>query len=68
MGEVRSSAYIDLQAMARRAIEHIGYTKAEYQFDYNSCGILTAIHEQAATSTAVCRVKTRSCRAPATRA
>ena len=46
MGEVRSSAYIDLQAMARRAIEHIGYTKAEYQFDYNSCGILTAIHEQ----------------------
>ncbi|MGI6242698.1 MAG: methionine adenosyltransferase [Prevotella sp.] len=46
MGEVRSNAYIDLQAMARKAIKHTGYTKAEYQFDYNSCGILTAIHEQ----------------------
>ena len=46
MGEVSSKAYIDLQAMARRAIRHTGYTKAEYQFDYNSCGILTAIHEQ----------------------
>ena len=46
MGEVRSHAYIDLQTMARRAIKHIGYTKAEYQFDYNSCGVLTAIHEQ----------------------
>ena len=46
MGEVRSSEYVDLQTMARRAIEKIGYTKAEYQFDYNSCGILTAIHEQ----------------------
>lgn len=46
MGEVRSKAYIDLQTMARRAIKHIGYSKAEYQFDYNSCGILTAIHEQ----------------------
>jgi S-adenosylmethionine synthetase len=46
MGEVRSKAYIDLQTMARRAIEHIGYTKAEYQFDSKSCGILTAIHEQ----------------------
>lgn len=46
MGEVRSQAYIDLQTMARRAIKHIGYSKAEYQFDYNSCGILSAIHEQ----------------------
>lgn len=46
MGEVRSSEYVDLQTTARRAIEKIGYTKAEYQFDYNSCGILTAIHEQ----------------------
>lgn len=48
MGEVRSKAYIDLQTMARRAITHIGYTKAEYQFDAESCGILTAIHEQSA--------------------
>ncbi len=46
MGEVRSQAYIDLQAMAREAIKKIGYNKGEYQFDYNSCGILTAIHEQ----------------------
>ncbi len=46
MGEVRSDVYIDLQTIARKAIEHIGYTKAEYQFDANSCGILTAIHEQ----------------------
>ncbi len=46
MGEVRSEAYIDLQTVARRAIKRIGYSKGEYQFDYNSCGILTAIHEQ----------------------
>lgn len=46
MGEVSSQVYIDLQAMARDAIKEIGYTKAEYQFDHNSCGILTAIHEQ----------------------
>lgn len=46
MGEVRSEAYIDLQTVARLAIKHIGYSKGEYQFDYNSCGILTAIHEQ----------------------
>ncbi|MBR5919188.1 MAG: methionine adenosyltransferase [Prevotella sp.] len=48
MGEVRSEAYIDLQTMARRTINKIGYTKSEYQFDGNSCGILTAIHEQSA--------------------
>lgn len=46
MGEVTSSEYIDLQTIARRTIERIGYTKSEYQFDCNSCGILTAIHEQ----------------------
>lgn len=46
MGEVRSEAYIDLQAIARRTINRIGYTKAEYQFDGDSCGIMTAIHEQ----------------------
>ena len=48
MGEVRSEVYIDLQTIARNAIKRIGYTKAEYQFDGNSCGILTAIHEQSA--------------------
>ena len=46
MGEVHSSAYIDLQTVARKTINRIGYTKAEYQFDGNSCGILSAIHEQ----------------------
>jgi S-adenosylmethionine synthetase len=48
MGEVRSDVYIDLQTIARKTIRKIGYTKAEYQFDDNSCGILTAIHEQSA--------------------
>ncbi len=46
MGEVHSEAYIDLQTIARKTIEKIGYTKAEYQFDSKSCGIMTAIHEQ----------------------
>ena len=46
MGEVSSSVYIDLQTIARKTINRIGYTKSEYQFDGNSCGILTAIHEQ----------------------
>ncbi len=48
MGEVRSDVYIDLQTIARNTIKKIGYTKAEYQFDGDSCGILTAIHEQSA--------------------
>jgi S-adenosylmethionine synthetase len=48
MGEVRSEEYIDLQTIARNTIKRIGYTKAEYQFDGNSCGILSAIHEQSA--------------------
>ena len=51
MGEVRSEVYIDLQTIARNTIKRIGYTKAEYQFDGNSCGILTAIHEQSADIT-----------------
>ena len=46
MGEVSSNVYIDLQTIARNTIKRIGYTKAEYQFDGNSCGILSAIHEQ----------------------
>ena len=46
MGEVRSDVYIDVQTIARNTIKRIGYTKAEYQFDGDSCGILTAIHEQ----------------------
>ncbi|WP_322969650.1 methionine adenosyltransferase [Faecalibacter sp. LW9] len=45
-GEVKSKAYIDLQKVARDTIKEIGYTKSEYMFDANSCGILSAIHEQ----------------------
>lgn len=45
-GEVRSEAYVDVQSVARRVINRIGYTKSEYMFDGNSCGILSAIHEQ----------------------
>ena len=47
-GEVKSSAYVDLQDIARRVINKIGYTKSEYMFDGNSCGIFSAIHEQSA--------------------
>ena len=46
MGEVRSEEYIDLQTIARKTINGIGYTKSEYKFDGDSCGILNAIHEQ----------------------
>ena len=45
-GEVKSSAYIDVQDVARRVVERIGYTKSEYQFEAKSCGVLSAIHEQ----------------------
>ena len=45
-GEVKSEAYADLQEIVRRTIRRIGYTKAEYQFDADSCGVLSAIHEQ----------------------
>jgi S-adenosylmethionine synthetase len=47
-GEVTTSAYINLQDLAREVIERIGYTKAEYKFDAQSCGILTALHSQSA--------------------
>lgn len=45
-GEVRSNAYIDTQSIARGVIRRIGYTKSDYKFDADSCGVLTAIHEQ----------------------
>lgn len=45
-GEVKSKAYIDLQKIARDTINEIGYNKSEYMFDANSCGVLSAIHEQ----------------------
>lgn len=47
-GEVKSEAYVDLQEVARRVIKRIGYTKGEYMFEGNSCGVFSAIHEQSA--------------------
>ena len=45
-GEVKTQAYIDVQSIARDVINRIGYTKGEYMFDGNSCGVISAIHEQ----------------------
>ncbi len=45
-GEVKTTAYVDLQKIARGVIKRIGYTKAEYRFDANSCSVLSALHEQ----------------------
>lgn len=45
-GEVKSRAYLDVQEIARQVIRRIGYTRSEYMFEANSCGILSAIHEQ----------------------
>jgi S-adenosylmethionine synthetase len=45
-GEVKTETFLDVQSIARQVIEKIGYTKSEYMFDANSCGILSAIHEQ----------------------
>ncbi len=47
-GEVKSKAYLDVQSIARDVIRKIGYTKSEYMFEANSCGVLSAIHEQSA--------------------
>jgi S-adenosylmethionine synthetase len=47
-GEVKSEAYLDVQEIAREVIRKIGYTKSEYMFEANSCGIFSAIHEQSA--------------------
>ena len=47
-GEVKSRAYVDLQDIARRVINRIGYTRSEYKFDGDSCGVFSAIHEQSA--------------------
>src|SRR5690606_8432632 len=47
-GEVKSNAYLDVQHIAREVIRDIGYTKSEYMFEANSCGVLSAIHEQSA--------------------
>ena len=48
MGEVKSEAYVDIQTTVRSTINKIGYNKAEYMFDGNSCGVMSALHEQSA--------------------
>ena len=47
-GEVKSQVYLDVQKIARDVIRKIGYTKAEYMFEADSCGVISAIHEQSA--------------------
>ena len=47
-GEVKTTGYIDVQNIARNVIRKIGYNKSEYQFDADSCGVISAIHEQSA--------------------
>ena len=47
-GEVKTSAYVDIQKVVRKVIRKIGYNKSEYQFDADSCGVISAIHEQSA--------------------
>lgn len=45
-GEVKTTGYVDVQKIARKVIQRIGYTEAAYRFDYNSCGVISTIHEQ----------------------
>ena len=47
-GEIRTNTYVDVQDVAREVINRVGYTKAEYRFDGDSCGVFSAIHEQSA--------------------
>ena len=47
-GEIKTNAYVDLQRIAREVINRVGYTKGEYMFEGNSCGVFSAIHEQSA--------------------
>ena len=56
-GEVKSKAYLDVQQIARDVINKIGYTKSEYMFDGNSCGVFSAIHEQSEDINQRCRQK-----------
>jgi len=45
-GEIKTTTYLDVQSIARETIKKIGYTKSEYMFDANSCGIISALHDQ----------------------
>ena len=47
-GEIKTKTYVDVSRVAREVIDKIGYNKSEYMFDANSCGVLSAIHEQSA--------------------
>jgi len=53
-GEVKSKAYLDVQTIAREVIRKIGYTKSEYMFEADSCGVLSAIHEQSGYDVWIC--------------
>src|SRR5665648_1228972 len=66
-GEVKTKTYIDVQSIIRDVINKIGYTKAEYMFDGNSCGIFSAIHEQSPDINQGVVRKKRKIRAQATR-
>jgi S-adenosylmethionine synthetase len=66
-GEVKSETYVEVQEVARKVIQKIGYTKAEYRFDADSCGVLVAIHEQSPDINRGVDRKNKKTRAPATR-
>jgi len=66
-GEVKSKAYLDVQEIARGVIRKIGYTKSEYMFEANSCGILSAIHEQSGDITRVLTGRKKKNRGQVTR-
>ena len=66
-GEVKSEAYVDLQDTIRRTIQRIGYTKAEYMFDANSCGIFLPSTTRVTTSTVVLSAKLPNCKVQATK-
>ena len=67
-GEVKSEAYIDMQRVAREVINRIGYTKGEYMFDGNSCGVFSLFMSKVRISIAGWYVKIRWIKVPATRA
>ena len=68
MGEVRSDRYIDLQTIARKTINNIGYTKSAYRFDGESCGIMYSFMNKATTSSVASTARWRPNKGPATKA
>jgi len=66
-GEVKTHAYVDVQKVAREVIKEIGYTDSAYMFEGDSCGVISAIHEQSPDITVALNEKMRKIRAPVTR-